>query len=79
MNKRIPILIPLLFAGLILAPTTDLRTVERIIDGDTIVLKGGERIRYIGIDTPEMTPEQPFAKAATVNLTLYWLTGVRYA
>ena len=45
--------------------TTDQRTVERIIDGDTIVLKGGERVRYIGIDTPEMNPEEPFAKEAT--------------
>lgn len=41
------------------------QTVERIIDGDTIVLKGGERIRYIGIDTPEMDPEEPYAQEAT--------------
>ncbi|MEA3273131.1 MAG: thermonuclease family protein [Patescibacteria group bacterium] len=29
--------------------------VERVVDGDTIVLESGERVRYIGIDTPEMT------------------------
>ena len=29
--------------------------VARVIDGDTIVLESGERVRYIGIDTPEMT------------------------
>jgi micrococcal nuclease len=28
--------------------------VVRVIDGDTIELSGGERIRYIGIDTPEV-------------------------
>ena len=28
--------------------------VYRVIDGDTIVLVGGERVRFIGIDTPEM-------------------------
>lgn len=28
-------------------------TVERVVDGDTIVLRGGERVRLIGIDTPE--------------------------
>jgi len=28
--------------------------VKRVIDGDTIELIGGERIRYIGIDTPEI-------------------------
>jgi micrococcal nuclease len=27
--------------------------VARVIDGDTIVLESGERVRYIGIDTPE--------------------------
>ncbi len=27
--------------------------VERVIDGDTFVLKGGEKVRLIGIDTPE--------------------------
>lgn len=28
-------------------------TVARVIDGDTIVLADGTRVRYIGIDTPE--------------------------
>ncbi len=31
----------------------DLRTVTRVIDGDTLVLNGGERVRLIGVDTPE--------------------------
>jgi micrococcal nuclease len=43
--------------------------VERVVDGDTIVLAGGERIRYIGVDTPESvkpgTPVQCYAKAAS--------------
>ena len=30
---------------------TKLRTVERIIDGDTLVLDGDEKVRLIGIDT----------------------------
>jgi micrococcal nuclease len=45
--------------------------VERVVDGDTIrVLLGGrsERVRYIGVDTPESrkpgTPVQCFAKRA---------------
>lgn len=37
----------------------------RVIDGDTIELSGGERVRYIGIDTPEMRPVEPWAEAAT--------------
>ena len=31
----------------------DHRFCARVIDGDTIVLDGGERVRLIGIDTPE--------------------------
>ncbi|MFC1647143.1 thermonuclease family protein [Patescibacteria group bacterium] len=29
--------------------------VTRVIDGDTIRLKNGEKVRYIGIDTPEIS------------------------
>ena len=58
LNKRILILLPLLFISAIFLSITDLRQVERII-------VGGERIRYIGIDTSEMRPEKPFAKEAT--------------
>jgi micrococcal nuclease len=43
--------------------------VQRVVDGDTVVLSGGERVRYIGVDTPESvkpgTPVQCFAKAAS--------------
>ena len=31
-------------------------TVERVIDGDTLKLTNGERVRLIGIDTPESKP-----------------------
>ena len=49
--------------------------VARVIDGDTIELSSGEKVRYIGIDTPESvkpnTPVQCFAKeAATRNREL---------
>ena len=34
--------------------------VARVIDGDTIEIGGGERVRYIGIDTPEtVDPRKP--------------------
>ena len=34
--------------------------VERVVDGDTILLAGGERVRYIGVDTPEsVQPDRP--------------------
>lgn len=31
--------------------------VHRIIDGDTIELEGGERVRLVGINAPELHPE----------------------
>ncbi len=41
-------------------------TVVRVIDGDTIELDSGERVRYIGLDTPELFPRPECgAKAAT--------------
>ncbi len=34
--------------------------VTRVIDGDTIEIEGGERVRYIGMDTPEtVDPRKP--------------------
>ncbi len=43
--------------------------VQRIVDGDTIIVRGGERIRYIGIDTPEIG-EPFYAKATNANKEL---------
>jgi micrococcal nuclease len=42
-------------SGCLAPPTT--AKVTRVIDGDTIVIEGGYRVRYIGIDTPETYPE----------------------
>ena len=43
--------------------------VKKVIDGDTIKLRDGRKLRLIGIDTPERArdgqPAQPFAKQAT--------------
>lgn len=38
----------------------ELVKVSRVIDGDTIEIEGGERVRYIGMDTPEtVDPRKP--------------------
>lgn len=37
-------------------PAGDDTIVTRVIDGDTIEVAGGTRIRFIGVDTPETTP-----------------------
>ncbi len=31
--------------------------VTQVVDGDTITIEGGYRVRYIGIDTPEVYPQ----------------------
>lgn len=42
------------------APTGALRPVVRVVDGDTIVLDGNERVRLIGVNTPEsVDPRRP--------------------
>jgi endonuclease YncB( thermonuclease family) len=42
--------------------------IKRVVDGDTVELENGQRLRYIGIDAPESkkpnTPVQCFAEAA---------------
>jgi len=51
------------------APASETRLVARASDGDTLVLAGGERVRLIGVDTPEKDHANPrvrdFAAAAT--------------
>ena len=53
MTKLLTILSILLIATASYAQTY---TVERVIDGDTLKLTNGERVRLIGIDTPESKP-----------------------
>jgi micrococcal nuclease len=54
-------------------PPGDMVIVTRIIDGDTLEVSGGERVRLIGIDTPETKhPNQPvecFGAQATEHAT----------
>ena len=42
------------------APDAALRRVERVVDGDTVVLDGNEKVRLVGINTPEsVDPRRP--------------------
>ena len=47
----------------------DFDVVERVVDGDTLLLQSGERVRLIGVDTPETKhpskPVQYFGKEAS--------------
>lgn len=62
--------------------TTPQITVTRVIDGDTIELSSGQRVRYIGIDTPESvdprTAVQCFGvEASSANRTLVQGKNIR--
>lgn len=41
--------------------------VTKVIDGDTIELDGGKRVRYIGMDTPELETNACFAREAAAE------------
>lgn len=55
----------------VISESTELVRVTRVIDGDTIEISGGQKVRYIGVDTPEtVDPNQPtgcFGKEASLK------------
>ncbi len=54
MNKEMLLLIVLIFTSLCTqSESNETRFVSRVIDGDTIELEDGERVRLIGIDATE--------------------------
>lgn len=51
---------PVIRAGTGYMPRTETVVCDRIVDGDTIKLSDGRRVRYIGVDTPETKhPSRP--------------------
>ena len=67
MKHKIWLLLAIIAASLALpachAPET--ATVTRVIDGDTIVISTGQKVQYIGIDAPEVSPEpEPYGTEA---------------
>ncbi len=55
--------------------SSEVVTISRVVDGDTIELTDGRKVRYLNMDTPESvkpnTPEQCYAKkAAKINQSL---------
>lgn len=59
-------------AGPVVLPHGDRARVDRVVDGDTVIV-GGERVRLIGIDAPEsVKPDSPvecYGPEASVALT----------
>ena len=56
----IPILVALSLCGCVVESDVTSTKVIRVIDGDTIVIEGGHHIRYIGIDAPELRPQEEY-------------------
>jgi endonuclease YncB( thermonuclease family) len=54
--------------------------VEYVVDGDTLHLAGGEKLRLVGINTPELgrngRPDEPLARAARKSLQAQVASGV---
>ena len=69
MRKLLPL--TLLIVSFLITPclASDTFTVTRVVDGDTLLLSNGERVRLIGVDTPETVhptkPVQYFGKEAS--------------
>jgi len=45
------------------------REVDRVVDGDTILLTDGERVRLLGINTPELHHEDASVRAVALDAT----------
>jgi len=59
MSNRIWLSAIILFLLLLIGCSSPPETakVTQVIDGDTIIIEGNYRVRYIGIDTPEIRPK----------------------
>jgi micrococcal nuclease len=59
------LLITLLFIPLASAqPEEKTYKVTRVVDGDTLILNGHERVRLIGVDTPEVHPTEKLRRSS---------------
>lgn len=59
-SKQVEITQEATSTGIIAGVEREKATVKRVIDGDTIELTDGRKVRYIGIDTPEtVDPRKP--------------------
>ena len=69
MKKTIALIAVYILVVVVASFAEDLRTVIRVVDGDTLILDGGEKVRLIGVDTPETVhPSKPveyFGKEAS--------------
>ena len=79
MNKKLLVTTALLAMGLSVASgyaASAAVTITKVYDGDTITLSTGERVRFLQIDTPELSPSECYGdEARRVLVTLLSTPG----
>jgi len=55
--------------------TAEEAVVERVVDGDTFVIRGGDRVRLIGVNTPEISGSAEYFGEEAAEYTKRMLTG----
>jgi len=74
MNKKLVVTTALLAIGVSISggyPASAATTITKVYDGDTITLSTGEKVRFLQIDTPELSPAECYgqeARSALVSL-----------
>lgn len=74
MRRKIAAFVVLLAAGVTISSTHTAdaaTTITKVYDGDTITLSTGEKVRFLQIDTPELSPAECYgeeARSALVSL-----------
>ena len=67
MKKNLPIPVALLATGVLISSipfASAVTKITEVYDGDTITLNSGERVRFLQIDTPELSPAACYSKEA---------------
>jgi micrococcal nuclease len=59
------------------SPAREGGRVERVVDGDTLVLAGGTRVRLVQIDAPELGSGECYSRAASTELRRLLPAGAR--
>lgn len=74
MKKKVVVLVAILAIGVpisIAHTASAITTITKVHDGDTVTLSTGERVRFLQIDTPELSPAECYgeeARSALVSL-----------
>src|SRR3989339_1288678 len=74
-RKNLFLLFMAAFLGLSFTPSSF--HVRTVFDGDTIQLQSGEKVRYLGIDTPEMGETVEFMAQEALQMNRRMVAGKR--